>query len=117
MWPGNPKITKTNPKKGPSTIAAPPTRRKDNNKNPISHATNQTNNTPSMVQASSDQHTPKKAHQPHKPTKQENNWHTIEFSHNTRTPKHTPQQGLLKAAQPTLHTPTQQTKSQSMRIK
>jgi len=60
MRPGNPKITKTNPKKGPSTIAAPPTRRKDNNKNPISHATNQTNNTPSMVQASSDQHTPKK---------------------------------------------------------
>ncbi|MDN8595431.1 hypothetical protein Q0N67_09855, partial [Corynebacterium sp. P4_F2] len=66
------------------TIAAPPTRRKDNNKNPISHATNQTNNTPSMVQASSDQHTPKKrishTNQPNK-----NHWHTIEFSHNTRT--------------------------------
>ena len=27
--------------------------------------------------------------QSHKPTKQ-NHWHTIEFSHNTRTPKHTP---------------------------
>ena len=51
---------KTNPTKGPSNIAAPPTRRKDNNKNPISHATNQTNNTPSMVQASSDQHTPQR---------------------------------------------------------
>ena len=89
---------KTNPTKGPSNIAAPPTRRKDNNKNPISHATNQTNNTPSMVQASSsmvqassDQHTPQKGmKQSHKPTKQ-NHWHTIEFSHNTRTPKHTPQ--------------------------
>ncbi|MCT1453469.1 hypothetical protein M3G18_11330, partial [Corynebacterium sp. p3-SID1145] len=34
---------KNKPKKGSSTIAAPPTRRKDNNKNPISHATNQTN--------------------------------------------------------------------------
>ena len=55
--------------------------------------------------------------QSHKPTKQ-NHWHTIEFSHNTRTPKHTPtSRGLLKAACPTLHTPTQQTKSPAMRIK
>ena len=30
--------------------------------------------------------------QSHKPTKQ-NHWHTIEFSHNTRTPKHTPLPG------------------------
>ena len=52
------KLQKQTQQKGPSNIAAPPTRRKDNNKNPISHATNQTNNTPSMVQASSDQHTP-----------------------------------------------------------
>ena len=55
--------------------------------------------------------------QSHKPTKQ-NHWHTIEFSHNTRTPKHTPKaRGLFKAACPTLHTPTQQTKSPAMRIK
>ena len=34
-------------------------------------------------------HTTKGMKQSHKPTKQ-NHWHTIEFSHNTRTPKHTP---------------------------
>ena len=53
--------------------------------------TNQTNNTTSMVRASSDQHTPQKRGEQSQTNQTKNHWHTIEFSHNTRTPKHTPQ--------------------------
>ena len=102
-WPGNPKITKQTQQKGPSNIAAPPTRRKDNNKNPISHATNQRHHSINGSN-STDQHTPQKGmKQSHKPTKQ-NHWHTIEFSHNTRTPKHTPK--ILGPVQSGLTDPT-----------
>ena len=47
--------------------------------------TNQTNNTTSMVRASSDQHTPQNRSEQSQTNQTKNHWHTIEFSHNTRT--------------------------------
>ena len=73
-------------------VAAPfDEEKRQQQKYPISHMTNQTNNTTSMVRASSDQHTPQKRGEQSQTNQTKNHWHTIEFSHNTRTPKHTPQ--------------------------
>ena len=41
-------------------------------------------------------HTPKRGEQS-QTNQTKNHWHTIEFSHNTRTPKHTPQPGPVQS--------------------
>ena len=45
-----------------------------------------------------DQHTPQKGAHSHTNQPNKNHWHTIEFSHNTRTPKHTPQTGPIQSS-------------------
>ena len=80
--------------------------------------------TPSMVQAPTNQHTPTNKHRHERHTNQPNkHWHTIEFSHNTRTPTTTPTKGIeaKQPARPYTH-PNQTTKSaiqpvQSTRIR
>ena len=64
-----------------------------------------------------DQHTPQNGANSHKPTKQKIIG-TLSSSHTTHAHPNTPHflRDLFKAACPTLHTPTQQTKSQSMQI-
>lgn len=45
-----------------------------------------------------DQHTPQKRSEQSQTNQTKNHWHTIEFSHNTRTPKHTPQPGPIQSS-------------------
>ena len=74
------------------------TRKKDNNKkHPISHATNQTTPSHQWFRQHRPAHTPKRGEQS-QTNQTKNHWHTIEFSHNTRTPKHTPQTGPIQSS-------------------
>ncbi|MCZ9294942.1 hypothetical protein, partial [Corynebacterium meitnerae] len=53
---------------------------------------------PSMVQTASTSTHPKKRSEQSQTNQTKNHWHTIEFSHNTRTPKHTPQPGPVQSS-------------------
>lgn len=53
---------------------------------------------PSMVQTASTSTHPKKRGEQSQTNQTKNHWHTIEFSHNTRTPKHTPQPGPIQSS-------------------
>ncbi|MFC3795703.1 hypothetical protein, partial [Corynebacterium tuscaniense] len=53
---------------------------------------------PSMVQTASTSTHPKKEHTATQTNQTKNHWHTIEFSHNTRTLKHTPQTGPVQSS-------------------
>ena len=53
---------------------------------------------PSMVQTASTSTHPKKRGEESQTNQTKNHWHTIEFSHNTRTPKHTPQTGPVQSS-------------------
>ena len=74
------------------------TRKKDNNKNIQSVMRPTRRHHPINGSDSIDQHTPQKGVNSHTNQPNKNHWHTIEFSHNTRTLKHTPQTGPVQSS-------------------
>ena len=101
MRTGHPKITRQTPHTNmrpihtvtpfPSQTGTKQKRATTNKKHLISHATNQTSQHPINGSGTNQPaHTHKHEHERH--TNQPNkHWHTIEFSHNTRTPQTQPQ--------------------------